>query len=257
MEANKIQSKPNIGAGASLSHGRGGDRQTISIALVSNLRQCQTAISADVDVICVCVEQEARLSSIDRSDKLFASIGRINEILRYVKTEAPRTVRFIYGSKNDSAEFIDYVMRTTMAQGYSTGDIHEDVNKYFDTVQRENEQSANEVLKPVEAVLSYIDEHYNEKLVFSNLADMVYISRSYLSYLFKKRVGKSFSSYVAELRISKAKELFSMERYRWKTIAQMLGFPDYAHFSKTFYKQAGCWPKEYSQQQKLQHKNEK
>lgn len=222
--------------------------QAISIAFVSDLKQCQLAISADVDAVCVNMENTSGLDVADRSERLLISIGHINELLRYVKARAPHIIRFIRGSNSDSAELVDYVLRTTQAQGYSTGDIRDDIINYYCDNRKAASTPENEMLKPVDIVLSYIDEHYGEKLVFSNLADMVYISRSYLSRLFVKRVGKPFSSYLAELRMEKAKELFAAGICRWKTIAQMLGYADYAHFSKTFYKHVGCWPTEYAQQ---------
>ena len=59
----------------------------------------------------------------------------------------------------------------------------------------------------VRNALSYIEEHYNEKILLSDVADKVYVSQWHLSKLLNKETGKNFSEILNTVRIKKASEL--------------------------------------------------
>ena len=56
-------------------------------------------------------------------------------------------------------------------------------------------------------LLTYLDEHYDQDIGLSELADRAGMSTAYLSVLFKTEVGTSYVKYLTDLRIKKAKKL--------------------------------------------------
>lgn len=72
--------------------------------------------------------------------------------------------------------------------------------------------------------LSYIDAHYNVSLPLEAVADALYVNKSYLSDLFSKTVGMTFTQYKNTVRINHAKELIRKGGYSMTDIAQMTGF---------------------------------
>lgn len=60
------------------------------------------------------------------------------------------------------------------------------------------------------------------------------ISRTHLSSLFKKEVGCSFPQYLVKFRMNKATEIIKKENIQLSEVAELVGYDDYAHFSKMF-----------------------
>jgi two-component system response regulator YesN len=92
-------------------------------------------------------------------------------------------------------------------------------------------------------VARYIESHYNEKLLLEEMANHVYMSASHFSVLFKQHMGKSFSDYILDIRMEKAKQLLE-KGYPVNEAAERVGYQDMRHFSKTFKKYYGVNPSE-------------
>ena len=102
-----------------------------------------------------------------------------------------------------------------------------------------------EYSKPIRTARKYIDEHYMEQLTLDELADMVHLSSSYLSTVFKEETGLGFSDYLINCRISAAKELLRKTDMRLPDIAEAIGYKDSKHFGKLFKKVAGIKPSDF------------
>lgn len=97
----------------------------------------------------------------------------------------------------------------------------------------------------VKNAVGYIEEHYQEKLKLSDVADQVYVSQWHLSKLLNRYLGQNFSEILNGIRINKAKELLKDPALRIGDIADEVGFLDMAHFSRVFKKQVGISANEY------------
>ncbi|THF75015.1 response regulator [Cohnella fermenti] len=104
----------------------------------------------------------------------------------------------------------------------------------------------------VETVKTYIQGHYIEELELQRLADIVFLTPSYLSKLFKTATGETITDYVISVRIEKAKETLSkhpeMKTYE---VGERVGYSDPAYFNKVFKKVTGFTPKEYRDRVRL------
>lgn len=97
----------------------------------------------------------------------------------------------------------------------------------------------------VKEVMRYVEEHLGERISLEQVADAVFLSKPYLSTLFKKETGKKFSSYLQEARLEKSCAMLRGSRLSIGEIAEQTGFFDSAHFSKAFKEHYGCSPLEY------------
>ena len=100
----------------------------------------------------------------------------------------------------------------------------------------------------VKNAVSYIEEHYKDKLKLSDVADQVYVSQWHLSKLMNRYLGQNFSEILNGVRISQAKELLKDPALRIGDIADEVGFLDVAHFSRVFKKTVGISANEYRNQ---------
>ncbi len=93
-------------------------------------------------------------------------------------------------------------------------------------------------------VLGYIAENYAEDFGLNELADMVKVTPSYLSQLFKEEVGTSFIKYLTKFRINKAKELL-LQGEKVANVSHAVGYSNYRYFCEIFKRYEGKTPSEY------------
>lgn len=97
------------------------------------------------------------------------------------------------------------------------------------------------------AAREYIDAHYQDnQLKVEDISKHFYIQPRYLLKIFKEGLGMSVSDYLFETRMQKAKDLLASGRnLRLANIAEMVGYSDLGHFSKSFKRHTGLAPSEY------------
>lgn len=98
-------------------------------------------------------------------------------------------------------------------------------------------------------MLKFVELHLSENCSLQLIAREMNMNANYLGQLFKRETGKTYSTYVTELRIERAKELLASGDLSINEIASSLGFNDYFYFLKTFKRVSGCTPKQYRQRQ--------
>ncbi len=103
----------------------------------------------------------------------------------------------------------------------------------------------SEVAKPIRQAQNYIEEHFADKIVLEDLADLVGLNPAYFSVLFKKETDRNFSAYLAEIRMNKAKEMLTGTNETVAAIGEMVGYKDSRYFSQTFAKMVGVKPALY------------
>ena len=94
-------------------------------------------------------------------------------------------------------------------------------------------------------MMAYINEHYTQDISLTKMGEELHLNNNYLSQIFKQETGITFSKYIVNLRIEKAKELLITGNYSIGKTAQEVGFNDYFYFLKTFKKITGMTPRQY------------
>lgn len=101
------------------------------------------------------------------------------------------------------------------------------------------------VTSPVELVVRYVEEHYAELITLNMMAEIVYLSPSYLSSLFKSKQGQSFIDFLTEKRIEKAKTMLLYSDEKIQVISDSTGFTNIRHFNRVFKTLTNRTPTEY------------
>ena len=94
-------------------------------------------------------------------------------------------------------------------------------------------------------VLSYIDNHLNQKLALAELAALVPMSSHYFASLFKESMGISPYQYITKCRVEKAKQLLAKTDLSIVAICQEVGFESQSHFTRVFRQHAKTTPNTY------------
>ena len=71
------------------------------------------------------------------------------------------------------------------------------------------------------------------------------MNANYLGQVFKRETGKTFTTYVTDMRIERAKVMLMTGSVSIGGIADAVGFNDYFYFLKTFKRVTGTTPKQY------------
>ncbi|QGT43169.1 Arabinose operon regulatory protein [Clostridium botulinum] len=99
--------------------------------------------------------------------------------------------------------------------------------------------SVSNTLKPA---IEYIYNHKSENITAKKLAEVCHISPSYFSRLFAKETGKSFSSFISNLKVDWAKSLLEETDMPINEISDELGFNETGYFIKIFKKYESVTP---------------
>lgn len=97
----------------------------------------------------------------------------------------------------------------------------------------------------IKKTISYINEHYSESIHQDAVADIMGVHRNYLSRVFSRETGKTFSKYLLDTRLEIASSKLRMTNIKVYEIAESVGIPDYNYFSRVFKKRFGKSPSEY------------
>ncbi|MEK3751480.1 response regulator [Paenibacillus sp. FSL E2-8871] len=98
----------------------------------------------------------------------------------------------------------------------------------------------------VETIKRWISANYNQHADLNTLANMVFLTPSYLSKLFKQETGLTLTDYITEIRLRKAKHLLkNAPDLKIHEIGAEVGYSDPAYFNKLFKRVVGVTPNEY------------
>jgi AraC family transcriptional regulator len=94
-------------------------------------------------------------------------------------------------------------------------------------------------------VTNYINDYLDQDIKLANLAQLLGMSQSHFSYLFKQSMGISPHQYLLQQRIERAKQLLKQTDRSVMEIALTCGFDSHSHLSKQFRQLTGMTPKAY------------
>lgn len=91
----------------------------------------------------------------------------------------------------------------------------------------------------------YINEHYQENITLSSVADYLHMNASYVSSLFKMKTDVSFTRYLTEICIQNALLLVTTTQKSAAQISELVGYSNPNYFIKVFKKVTGSTISEY------------
>ncbi len=108
----------------------------------------------------------------------------------------------------------------------------------------ESDLNPQKLPKYIMGALSYISEHYDQKIIAESLAAQLYVSRTTLMTAFKKYTGVTLNDYILDFRMKRAVE----ELRNGKTVqetAESCGFSDSSTLIRVFHRVYHMTPRQY------------
>lgn len=97
----------------------------------------------------------------------------------------------------------------------------------------------------IKDAIRYLEENYDSGVDLTKTAEVVHVNPSYLSSLFRKETGKSFSATVNAIRIENSAKLLRESTKTLEDIAECCGFSSRSYYIRCFKKYYGETPGKY------------
>lgn len=163
-----------------------------------------------------------------------------------------RVLTFSYSMQARLEEMLRHMILEASNQdsGYETklqiqlADFLIELSRYLanEEANDESEPSANQ---KVYEVIQYLKANYAKQITLEELADDFYISRYYLTRVFKKTTGFTIFEFIHSLRIVEAQRLLRETNLKVIDIAEKVGFTNVSNFGKVFKSVTGVSPLSY------------
>ncbi|WP_372630032.1 helix-turn-helix domain-containing protein [Cohnella sp.] len=171
-----------------------------------------------------------------------ASIRKLNADLLY---QLERLVDQMEDKRTFLAELTS--LRLTAAAELNLNFVQACAVQFLESISRLEIKQRTE-RKIIYDIRDYLEREYMRKHSLKELSDRFYLSKEYISKMFKEEFGTNLFEYLANLKIERAKQMLTGSEAKLRQIVDELGFNDESHFSKTFKKHTGCPPKAYRAQ---------
>ncbi len=103
-------------------------------------------------------------------------------------------------------------------------------------------------INALQSVLIYCGEHYTEDITLEKIAENTHMSKYYISHLFSKEIGMSFTEYISTLRIRDAESMLKKGDLSITEVAFSVGFNSLRSFNRHFFAQTGKTPRQVKRQ---------
>lgn len=153
----------------------------------------------------------------------------------------------ILESENEFEKMKHAKLKFQLLDFQNINDIQDVVQKKIDYVCRKHRQNQLGSQKDIiMALKEYAEVHYHQDISMKELAeDVFFLNPTYLSHMFAEKTGISYSAYIRQVRIGKAKQLLTDGRYSITEIASLSGYNDTSQFIRVFKQEMGTTPKKY------------
>ncbi|WP_019244218.1 MULTISPECIES: phosphoenolpyruvate hydrolase family protein [Bacillus] len=239
------------------------EKGLFTVAFVFDEMQAVKMLEAGADVICIHfglteggILGAKRILSLQSAKKIAGKIvNTCNEI-------NPSSIKMVYGGPVNKPIDVQFMYDDSEIKGYIGGSVFEripteqTVTQVTKSFKQTNDFHYDELIQKiidgigsqedyVEFVKKYIHVNYMEEINLYEISKILNLSRSYLSTLFKKEVGLTFTEYLIEFRLNRAIEIMNKKNLPLHIVAEMVGYPNYSQFSKIFKKHKGLSPNKY------------
>ncbi|MBQ9156900.1 MAG: phosphoenolpyruvate hydrolase family protein [Eubacterium sp.] len=237
----------------------------LTLSYIHTREEAIAMAQAGVDIICIHygITGGGKLGA-NRVLSMEMAMKRAKDIFDAIDEINPNIIKLVSGGPVQTPVEAIELYRNTKCQGLLLGSAIERIpieravvnttKAFKSTGDFDSSNIVSQVLNGdvekkdyAEFMIRYIEKNYAKQVRLKDLSVITYMSTSRLSVLFKERTGQSFTKYLINYRMEKAKELLLTTDDQIKQISLQVGYEDYSQFVKMFRKMVLMSPQEYRQ----------
>lgn len=202
------------------------------------------------------VEHIEYLIRYKESSKLFRELHKLfgiwkGERCSQIRVEADikylfRVLQNVYCKDQELSE-TDFMIDDVFYYACDMSELEEGIKELIKQYIPESEsESIGDKEQLFASILSYLNTHVSDALSLGDICREFGVSQTSLSRMFRAYRNTSFSNYLTQIRIEKARQIMQNDPDSYvKDIAERCGYGDQFYFSRIFRSVTGMCPKEY------------
>ena len=179
-------------------------------------------------------------------------IMNVLKVIQVSRVKHPR-IAFVIVSGYDDFSFCQQALRLQITDYILKPVNYEEFGNCIDNLKislfeqrvAADAEPENQEERVITGITRYIQEHLEQEVSLSVLAEEFHLNSQYISQLFKNEIGVGFLAYLTNVRMEKAKKLLISTSLSIAEIADRVGYGDYRVFTKVFKKTEGITPSQY------------
>ena len=174
------------------------------------------------------------------------------KVIQVSRVKHPRTAFVIVSGYDDFSfcqqalrlQITDYIPKPVNYEEFGICIDNLKISLFEQKVAADTEPENHEE-RVITGITRYIQEHLEQEVSLSVLAEEFHLNSQYISQLFKNEIGVGFLAYLTNVRMEKAKKLLISTPLSIAEVADRVGYGDYRVFTKVFKKTEGITPSQY------------
>lgn len=190
----------------------------------------------------------------DEIEKLFTLVKHFRSkvtVQHFVVSVIVKLDAYLHTLNENIYQLLDIEMKNLdiLFQFETIGDIRSWLTRrLFELSERLQLKKEKGNQKLITEVIQHIEQQLHTNITLRDIANMFSLSPNHLGFLFKEKTGKSFTDYVIQLRMEKARRLLQDPKLKVYEVADMVGYRHLTYFSRQFRKEYGLSPGDYRKQ---------
>lgn len=196
-----------------------------------------------------CAEDAFAYAKLHRINILITDIqmGNMNglDLIEHVKEYSPNVISIVitaYARFPYAHRAIQLGVKNFLLKPFGKEELKSALTEAMAEVKPQDIQS--NVDNPIQWAKLYVQEHMDSDVNMAVIANELNLSYTYFSKLFRQETGKSFSAYVVEVKMQRAKEMLQSGKSIGE-ISDYLGYGTQQNFSRAFSNYWGGSPNSY------------
>lgn len=174
----------------------------------------------------------------------YSKLGNVSHM--YIRYMCTSVLQALLSCQSDGKDRFDSVVRQVYYYKHFS-DISSLIEEYLDAACESLEKELPNQSYAVTQTIKFIEQHYNDDISLTTLADLVFLSPNYLSNIFAKETGSTINKYIRSVRLKKAATLVKNTNMKISDIAAKVGFSNTSYFCKKFQEAYAATPDAYRQ----------
>ena len=123
--------------------------------------------------------------------------------------------------------------------------------RYYCVCKTDDDKSVYHNVLRLRPVISYIGNHFADKITIEELSEIIMVSADYFTKMFKKSIGKTPIDYINAIRVNRSMHLLIDTNKSMPEIAEAVGFCNANYFHRIFKQYMNTSPLAYRKANKV------